>query len=529
MTRDQITGRSLVALLALLLVACGGGTENKSETGTSVATAREAAESNAPAPQSADTLCLAHSVAASQCFICDAALRDPGRLWCREHARYEDRCFECHPELRDKNRLYCEEHGLYEDECFICHPELTSQESSAGPSDTGGALAASNSHSLFCAEHQVPEAECGICQPTLADRLRPGQGLKIRLPSTASEAKAGIVAEHPQPGPAQSSVHAVGELRFNQNRLVHITPLTDGVARRIHVDLGQEVKRGEVLAEISSPDVAEAKAALLKAVAEETVSSEALVRERKLFEKKVLSAQDLYDAEARHTTAVAGLRAAEQMLLDLGFDRQTLDRIVSEQEAKSILPLLAPFAGTVIARDAVVGDFVAVGDQMFSVADLGTLWLNLAVSESDVGGLRVGQRVEIRSQALDREIVGETTWISSRINETTRMAEVRADVANPDRSLRAGMFVDATIIVGESSTTLLLPRDTVYRFGGRPFVFVRLGVDLYELRRVEIRKGPRDLTAVTAGLTASDLVAVEHSYLLKSEFQKSRLGAGCVD
>ena len=109
------------------------------------------------------------------------------------------------------------------------------------------------------------------------------------------------------------------------------------------------------------------------------------------------------------------------------------------------------------------------------------------------------------------------------------MAEVRAEVANPDKSLRAGMFVDANITVGESAASLLVPRDTVHRFGGNPFVFVRLSADLYELRRVETTPASENLTAITAGLTESDLVAVEQSYLLKSEFQKSRLGAGCVD
>jgi cobalt-zinc-cadmium efflux system membrane fusion protein len=433
----------------------------------------------------------------------------------------------CHPELRDANRIYCEEHGLYEDECFLCHPELKMEESSADLPKTG--RAASGSNALFCNEHNVPEMECGICQPALADGLQPGQGLKIRLPSVASESKANIVARHPQPGPSGSSVHALGELVFNLNRLVHITPLTDGIVRRVHADLGQEVKRGQVLAELSSPKIAEAKAELLKAVAEETVSSETLSRERDLFEQKLIAAQRLRDAEARHTTALASLRAAEQMLLDLGFDRQTLEQIVTEQEAKSVVALVAPFAGTVIARDAVVGDVVTMGDQMFSVTDLNTLWLRLAVSERDVVGLRVGQRVEIRSQAIDREITGAITWISSRLDETTRMAEVRAEVANPDRSLRAGMFVDANIAVGESAVSLLLPRDTVHRFGGNPFVFVRLSGDLYELRRVETTPASQNLTAVTAGLTERDLVAVEQSYLLKSEFQKSRLGAGCVE
>jgi len=529
MIRHCITRLSLIPLLALLTLACSGDTENKNVTEIPVATAHATPGSESSAHQWAEPLCVAHAVSASQCFICEPALREPGRLWCREHVRYEDRCFECHPELREENRLFCEEHGLFEDECFLCHPELKLEESSADRPETGHGLAAAGSAALFCGEHNVPEAECGICQPALADDLQPGEGLKIRLPSLTSATRARIVAEHASSGHSRSSVNAVGELRFNLNRLVHITPLTDGVIRRVLTDLGQEVKQGQVLAELSSARIAESKADLLKAVAEEKVSSEALSRIRKLFDRELSSTQELYDAEARHTTARASLRAAEQMLLDLGFDRQSLEQIVTEQEAKSLLPLAAPFAGTVIARDAVVGNVVAMGDQMFSVADLSTLWLSLAVSERDVVSLRVGQRVEIRSAALDGEIAGKITWISSQLNETTRMAEVRAEVANPAATLRAGMFVDASIIVGESSASLLVPRDTIHRFGGQPFVFVQLAGDLYELRRVETRTASENFTAVTAGLTDRDLVAVEQSYLLKSEFQKSRLGAGCVE
>jgi cobalt-zinc-cadmium efflux system membrane fusion protein len=527
MIDNRFTRLLLITLLPLLFVACGGGAKNNGDSGIPGAATEALADPKAQAPEPADVLCLAHRVSASECFICDAALRDPGRLWCREHARYEDRCFECHPELREANRLYCEEHGLYEDECFLCHPEPKIEQSSADPPETGLDLA--GTHGLFCGEHQVPEVECGICQPALADKLQPGQGLKIRLPSMASESKTNIVAKEPQAGPAGSSVHAVGELRFNLNRLARITPLTEGIVRGVYVDLGQEVKRGQVVAELSSAEIAEAKAELLRVVAEESVASELLSREHDLFEQELIAAQRLRDVEARHTMARASLRAAEQRLLDLGFDRQHLERVIIEQEASSLLRLVAPFGGTVIERDAVVGNVVAMGDPMFSVADLSTMWVSLAVSERDVGRLRLGQRVEIRSQALDRDITGEITWISNQIKETTRMAEVRAEVANPDRSLRAGMFVDATIVVDKGTASLLVPRDTVHHFGGNPFVFVRLSGDLYELRRVETAPAARNLTAVTAGLNERDRVAVDRSYLLKSEFQKSRLGAGCVD
>jgi cobalt-zinc-cadmium efflux system membrane fusion protein len=165
---------------------------------------------------------------------------------------------------------------------------------------------------------------------------------------------------------------------------------------------------------------------------------------------------------------------------------------------------------------------------MFTVADLSSLWVTLAVSESDVATLRVGQPVVIRSATLGRDIAGEVTWISSFLNERTRMAEVRAEVPNHDESLRAGMFVDASITVGESSESLLVPRDTVYSFEGNPFVFVRLESDLYELRRIQTGSASGGDTVVTAGLSGDDLVAVEKSYLLKSEFQKSRFGVGCA-
>ena len=72
----------------------------------------------------ADAAKCPHDAPKELCFICDPALREKGRLWCKEHDRYEDRCWICHPEAQDKNRLWCKEHSLYEDECFLCHPEL---------------------------------------------------------------------------------------------------------------------------------------------------------------------------------------------------------------------------------------------------------------------------------------------------------------------------------------------------------------------------------------------------------------------
>jgi cobalt-zinc-cadmium efflux system membrane fusion protein len=258
------------------------------------------------------------------------------------------------------------------------------------------------------------------------------------------------------------------------------------------------------------------------------VASDDLSRERELFDLDMSSERALRDAEAQSTAATSRRRAAERLLLDLGLSRSALDRAVAEQEVSSVLPLAAPFDGTVIERDAVVGDLAEPGDRIFTVTDLSSLWVTLAVSESDVVRLRVGQPVAIRSATISRDIEGEVSWISSLLDETTRMAEVRVEIPNESESLRAGMFVDASITVGESAESLLVPRDTVYSFEGSPFVFVRLDSDLYELRRVATGPDSGDMVAVTAGLSGEELVAVDQSYMLKSEFQRSRFGVGCA-
>ncbi len=414
------------------------------------------------------------------------------------------------------------------DDCGGCDSHEPVEPAAHEHGDDCGSHTIDETGAVYCGEHDLYEDECGICQPGLACELQPGEGLKIRLPSEQSESKARIASERPHRGPSSANVVAVGQLEFDQNRLAHITPLADGVVQRVFAELGQKVRRGDILAEIHSSAIAEAKAVLLTAVADETVESEALARERELYDNDMSSDSALRDAEARHTAAAARRRAAERTLLDLGLSGPALERVVSSQEVSSVLMLTAPFDGTVVERDAVIGDLAAVGDRVFTVADLGTMWVSLAVSERDIAFLRVGQSVAIRSAALGNGIEGEITWVSSLLNETTRMAEVRAEVPNPDGALRAGMFVDASIIIGESSESLLVPRDTVYRFEGDTFVFVRLENDLYELRRVSTGPDSGDMTAITAGLSGEEFVAVDQSYLLKSEFQKSRFGVGCA-
>ena len=514
----------LAMILAAVTLACAGGDNAEGDASRARASRAPAADTAASAAR-----CAQHGAPAALCFICDASLRAEGRLWCAEHARYEDRCWICHPDLRDAARPYCEAHGLYEDECFLCRPEL--REAGVGAEmgsgdDMGTAVVESR---LQCGEHRVPEAECGICHPDLTATLAPGAGLKIRFVSAQSAAKAGVTTALATRAPSRTEIAAVGEFRYNGNRMVRVTPLVEGIVRRVHTDLGRHVAAGAVLAEIASPRIAEAKATFLEAMAEETVAEQALARERELHERELTSEREFLEAQSRHAAARAVRISAQQSLIDVGFAPAEVEQIASGASAGSTLRLRAPFAGTVIERNAVDGNVVQSGDALFVIADLDLLWLVLSVHEGDAARVRPGQHVEVRSNALGRTTSGVVTWVASRLDEATRMVQVRVEVPDPRREWKAGMFVDARISVDTGALGFLVDDDAIHRFDGNPFVFIRVSDDLYEVRRVALAGVAGRRAVIGAGLDGSEQVVTARSFLVKSEFQKSRLGAGCVD
>lgn len=469
---------------------------------------------------------VAHSHGASgTCFICDPTKREAGRLWCTEHSRYEDRCWKCQPQLEDASRPYCVEHSLYEDECHLCNPSL--QSDAAVPSDRAGSAAPP---ALFCKEHNVPEAECGICQPQLAGALATGESLSIRMPSVRSADLAGLTIERPSRGDATATLQLLGEFRYNENKRAKITPLASGVLTDISVDVGESVEAGQILAVVNSVVVAQAKSAYLSALAELDVRAATYEREQRLAEENIAARRDLQEAEGAHRLAVLAVHQTRQQLFNLAFSKDDVAEIEEKQSATSDLFVRAPFAGTVVERSAVLGEAVD-SDAIFEIADLSTMWIELAVPEDQVVHLVRGGAVVARVKALPRlRTEGKITWISPQIDERTRMVRARATVPNAEGVLRHGMFTEVSALLGNPHESLQLPSESVHEIGGATYVFVRDQPDLFDLRRVEI--GPRSASgeaSVLAGLNDEDDVVTGGSFTMRTEFLKSRLGAGCVD
>lgn len=445
-----------------------------------------------------------HDQSGETCFICDASKRDKGRLWCKEHDRYEDRCWLCHPEL---------ESGETSEENYD-HSEH-SQDTSAV---------------LFCNEHNLPEIECGICQPDLAASLQLGGNLKVRFLSEKSADKAGIRTDRPRMTEDAPIITAFGETQYNLNALAKVTPLAGGIVRKVHYDIGEIVAAGEPLAELHSAEVASAKSEYLTAMVKSHIRFQSFEREKRLKEQSITAEKDLLEAEAAYRTARLEVGNLRQKLINLGLIEEEIAQIERDQDTSANLVVRAPFAGTLIERGSVIGEAVESGHALFTVADLSTRWLELSIPSDHVGRIQIGQLVEAEFPEIPGvAISGRINWIDTSVDPRTRMVRARALVTESAERLTTGLFGKIAIAIGETRSAAMLPRGAVQRHEGRDFVFVRDTPDLFVLRRVELGNSSNGQVQVIAGLQATDSVVTDGSFIVMSEFLKSRLGAGCVD
>jgi cobalt-zinc-cadmium efflux system membrane fusion protein len=369
--------------------------------------------------------------------------------------------------------------------------------------------------SEMCAEHRVPEAECGICNPDTAGKLKPGESLKVRLPAVDSAKLTGITAAPTKTGAVADAIECYAEVEFDQNHYAEIAAPVGGIIKEVLADLGSKVEERQVVARIWSAQIAET-------VAKAVLTHQTLEREKKLRADGIAPAKDLQEAEAAHRTACQQART-------LGFSEEDIDEFGKRPDEAVLLDVRAPFAGEIVARNAVRGALIEAGKPLFTVADRTLMWATLNVPESALPRLQVGQTVELRVDSLPaKTFTGKLTWVAAEVDEKSRLARARAEFANPDGLLRAKMFARARVLTRSASDALVVPAAAIQWVENNPIVFVRLADDLYEARGVQLGAKSDDHIEVLAGLKPGEPVVVSQTFTVKSQLLASRLGAGCA-
>lgn len=311
-----------------------------------------------------------------------------------------------------------------------------------------------------------------------------------------------------------ATVHA------NQNELAEVTSLIRGRVVQVAVDVGQDVKKGALLAMLHSTDLGLAQASYLKATARQHEADLVYQRAVDLHQNKAVSLADLQRREAEMKTARAEAREAKNRLELLGLPTSEVARLDREQTIHPDVPIRAPFDGRVIMRNLTRGEVVETGQRLFTVADLSDVWVVANVPEKDVQVVRRDHAVEVLVSAYPQAIFrGPITYVGDVLDPATRTMRVRVTVPNPEYRLKPEMYALVRVHAQPQDDVLSIPSGAVQDRGMAPLVFVRHPDGGFEPRRIAVGEEHGDVVTVLSGLREGEQVVSKGAFTLKSEME----------
>ncbi len=306
------------------------------------------------------------------------------------------------------------------------------------------------------------------------------------------------------------TIQVLGTVRYDVRKFAAVGARSAGRVRRVLKIMGDEVKPGEVLADIESVDLGKAQAAAEALRGREIAAQSNLDREQQMALAKVTAMREAEAAKAEHQALRAERRAAEKAVVALGAG---LDSEVG------ILKLRSPIAGRVVSAKASRGQTVEPSDTLFEVADLSTVWVELMVFERDLDRVRKGDAVEILPAAAKGAAVqGTLAHVSDLVDPATRSAVVRVDVDNRQGWLRPGQSTSARIQSrGPAERVLTIPKAALTLVDGKPTALVLVAPGLVEPRTIEIGPDDGEIVSIRQGLRSGESVITDGLFALKSE------------
>lgn len=323
---------------------------------------------------------------------------------------------------------------------------------------------------------------------------------------------ADISVESAGPARIKLSLQLPGEIKFNEDRTAHVVPRVAGVVDSVSANLGQEVRRGQVLAVLSSPGLSEQRSELQSAQRRLELARTTYEREKKLWEEKISPQQDYLQAEQAMQEARIAVANANQKLLALG--------ATPGASALGRYELRAPFDGMVVEKHISLGESVGEAVNVFTISDLSTVWAEISVAANNLNLVRIGEQVKIRSTAFDQTATGKVSYVGSLIGAQTRTATARVTLTNPERIWRPGLFVNVELVASETEAPVTVAADAVQTVEDKPTVFLRVPGGFMP-QHVQTGRSDGKRVEIVGGLKPGAAYAASGSFVVKSQQGKS--------
>jgi membrane fusion protein, heavy metal efflux system len=299
-----------------------------------------------------------------------------------------------------------------------------------------------------------------------------------------------VTVDHPEQYPTVAAnaidepdkLDVTGSVFPDVSREIPVISMANGRVVDIRARLDDNVKKGQLLFSVQSPDISGAFSTYVKAQADEQLANKAYARAQDLYQHGAISQSMLEQAEDAEKDARADLTAADEQLKILGVDKE---------HPSPIVKVYAPTSGVIVSQNiteaAATGVSLSGSATAFIIADLSSVWIICDVYENDLPKVTLGQEAQIKLAAYPgKTLTGRVSDIGPVLDPTIRTAKLRIEVANPG-ILRLGMFVTATLRSRTTVTHASVPASAILHLHDREWVFVPAGQG--QFKRVEVTGG----------------------------------------
>jgi cobalt-zinc-cadmium efflux system membrane fusion protein len=311
---------------------------------------------------------------------------------------------------------------------------------------------------------------------------------------------------------------AVGSVDFNEDMEVQVFTPYQGRIISLFAGVGDDVKKGQTLFTIDSPDLLAAESNLIAAAGVLDLTDRNLKRMQELYTTRAVSQANLEQAISDQQTAEGNLRAGRDAVRIFGKTDAEIDHIVAARLADPTLVVPSPISGRITQRNAAPGLFVQPGSPPppYIVADIDTMWMLANVVEADSPAFHVGQKVKVVLSAFpDRVFDGTITTIGATVDPNSRRVLVRSEIKDPRHELRSGMFGNFTISIAAPVRSPAVPLDGVVREGdGTQTIWVTADRRRFTRRTVKIGDVRDGYRQILDGVKVGELVATDGAIFL---------------
>jgi cobalt-zinc-cadmium efflux system membrane fusion protein len=291
------------------------------------------------------------------------------------------------------------------------------------------------------------------------------------------------------------TMHATGTISPDVDKSIPVISLASGRALALYAKLGDDVKKGQLLLKVQSNDISNAFQTYQQAKADQQLAKTQLDRNKLLYDKGAIALNDLQVAQDTFDKADVALKASEQMLHNLGGNTN---------QSSSVIDVYSPATGTIVEQNIVQSASVHTPDNqpnLFTIADLSSVWALCDVYENDLSFVRLGDRADVELNGYPGQVFhGRISNIGKVLDPNTRSAKVRIVLANPGM-MRSGMFLTATFFGLKGQPMAIVPTTAILHLHDKDWVFVPAPNSSF--RRLEITGGkilPNNMQLVQAGI-----------------------------